>query len=55
VDHARLPDSSDLPDELVPIVRRQAIELSPDGWSYDLSRLTATLDLGIATPIGDRC
>jgi hypothetical protein len=41
---ARMPRREDLPEEIRPIVRRNAIELSDGRWSYDVGRLMETLD-----------
>ena len=40
---ARMPRREDLPSEIRPIARRNAIELSDGRWSYDVGRLTETL------------
>jgi hypothetical protein len=39
-----MPSSDDLPDVLVPLARRNAIELSDSRWSYDMSRLVDVLE-----------
>jgi TIR domain len=44
VDDARLPRADELPDSLAKLVRRQALELSPARFDYDLSRLLKVLD-----------
>jgi hypothetical protein len=56
VHDAKLPKARDLPDELVPLVRRQSIELSDINYSYDVRRLTAIIELAIAdaTRAGER-
>jgi TIR domain len=41
---ARMPKREDLPPELLPIARRNAIELSDGRWSYDVGRLMETLN-----------
>lgn len=41
---ARMPDPDDLPPEVRPITRRQALELSDHGWRHDVARLNSTLD-----------
>lgn len=41
---ARMPRREDLPAEIRAIARRNAIELSDGRWSYDVGRLTETLD-----------
>lgn len=38
-----LPDAADLPPDLQPLVRRQALELSDNRWRGDLQRLVETL------------
>jgi cellulose biosynthesis protein BcsQ len=48
VDGARLPRAEELPVELQPLVRRQAIELSTVRWSYDVSRLVASVEVALA-------
>ena len=45
---AKLPEEADLPRELAPIVRRQAIALTDSRWMYDMGRLRATIELAIA-------
>jgi hypothetical protein len=51
VEGATMPGPDQLPDDLAPLTRRQAIELSDSRWSYDVSLLAATLRrvLGAAT------
>lgn len=44
VNGARMPRREDLPPELQPLTRRNAIELSDGRWRYDINRLLATLD-----------
>jgi len=41
---AQMPRREDLPLELRPLARRNAIELSDGRWRYDIGRLLATLD-----------
>jgi len=41
---ARMPRREDLPPELQPIARRNALELSDARWGYDVGRLNTTLD-----------
>lgn len=41
---ARMPRAEDLPAELRPLARRNALELSDARWSYDVGRLMTTLD-----------
>jgi streptogramin lyase len=49
VNGARVPDAEELPDDLKPLARRQAIELTNARWKYDVSRLIATLERVLAT------
>jgi TIR domain len=44
VNGARMPRREDLPPEIRPIARRNAIELSDGRWSYDVGRLMEALD-----------
>jgi hypothetical protein len=39
VEGAEMPTMSELPEDLVPLARRNAIELSDSRWSYDVNRL----------------
>ena len=39
-----MPNREDLPPELRPITRRNALELSDERWRYDVGRLITTLD-----------
>ena len=48
VGNAEFPSERDLPDDLIGIIRRQAIELSDGRWTYDVRRLIATVELAIA-------
>jgi TIR domain len=48
VDGARMPRADELPDSLVKLVRRQALELSPARFEFDTSRLLKVLDLTLA-------
>jgi hypothetical protein len=41
---ARMPNREDLPPELRPITRRNALELGDQRWRYDVERLISTLD-----------
>jgi TIR domain len=41
---ARMPNREDLPPEVRPITRRNALELSDQRWRYDVGRLVSTLD-----------
>jgi len=44
VDGARMPRADELPDSLARLVRRQALELSPNRFDFDTSRLLKVLD-----------
>ena len=44
VSGARMPNREDLPPELRPITRRNALELADQRWRYDVGRLISTLD-----------
>jgi hypothetical protein len=44
VDGARMPQPTEVPDSLVPLVRRQALELSPARFDFDVSQLRLVLD-----------
>lgn len=53
VEGAVMPDAHDLPEELKPLARRNAIELSDKRWEYDVAQLVETLhkvlgDVGLA-------
>jgi hypothetical protein len=48
VDGARMPRADELPDSLVKLVRRQALELSPARFEFDTSRLFKVLDWTLA-------
>jgi YVTN family beta-propeller protein len=41
---ARMPDAEDLPQEISPITRRNALDLSDTRWRYDVGRLVKTLE-----------
>jgi hypothetical protein len=41
---AQMPHGEDLPQDIAPITRRNALELSDSRWRYDVGRLTKTLD-----------
>ncbi len=43
VEGARMPDPTDLPEDIAPLARRQALQLSDDRWDYDVSRLISAL------------
>lgn len=44
VDGARLPTSGDLPDDVQPLLRRQAFELRDESWHDDVERLVRALE-----------
>ncbi len=44
VSGAKMPDREQLPPQLQPISRRNALELSDARWGYDVGRLNTTLD-----------
>lgn len=53
VEGAVMPDAEGLPEELKPLARRNAIELSDKRWEYDVSQLVETVhkvlgDVGLA-------
>jgi ABC-type amino acid transport substrate-binding protein len=48
VDGARMPDPGQLPDSLARLVRRQALQLSPERFDFDLNRLLRVLDQTLA-------
>jgi ABC-type amino acid transport substrate-binding protein len=64
VDGASMPDADQLPPSLAKLVRRQALELSPNRFEFDTSRLLKVLDKtlaeaaryprGIAVPVADQ-
>jgi hypothetical protein len=43
VDGAQMPEPNELPEDLQPLCRRNAIELSDKRWSFDVSQLIETL------------
>ncbi|HLL52805.1 MAG TPA: TIR domain-containing protein [Myxococcaceae bacterium] len=47
VSGARLPQPEELPEELVPLLRRQAIELSPEGYDDGVQRLIQAIRLAL--------
>jgi hypothetical protein len=49
VDGASLPRAEELPAGLIGLVRRQALELSPNRFEYDTNRLLKVLDMTLAT------
>jgi hypothetical protein len=48
VDGANMPHADELPDSLAKLVRRQALELSPNRFDFDTSRLLRVLDKTLA-------
>src|SRR4051795_10342975 len=44
VDGARMPQLTEVPDTLAPLVRRQALELNPARFDFDFSQLLAVLE-----------
>ncbi|HUB98997.1 MAG TPA: toll/interleukin-1 receptor domain-containing protein [Solirubrobacterales bacterium] len=44
VDKAQMPKAEQLPDEMRPLARRNALELSDGRWRYDVGRLNDTLE-----------
>lgn len=44
VDGARMPKAEELPSELRPLLRRNALEMSDARWTYDVSRLNDRLN-----------
>jgi hypothetical protein len=52
VEGAQMPEPADLPEDLQPLCRRNAIELTDKRWSYDVSQLIETLKktLGVEPP-----
>jgi hypothetical protein len=44
VDQAQMPKADQLPDEIRPLARRNALELSDGRWRYDVGRLNDTLE-----------
>ncbi len=56
VSGARMPRREDIPPELQPIARRNALELSDARWGYDVGRLNTRLDelLGETSAVGTK-
>jgi len=50
VEGARMPSEADLPDELKPLARRQALELADSRWDYDMSRLADNIAATLGHP-----
>jgi hypothetical protein len=44
VDDATMPREQDLPDDLKPLARRHALEISDERWEFDVGRLIETLE-----------
>jgi TIR domain len=44
VEGASMPSEADLPDELKPLARRQAEELTDSRWDYDIGRLAGSIE-----------
>jgi hypothetical protein len=45
VDDATVPREQDLPDDLKPLARRNALEISDERWEFDVGRLIDTLEV----------
>jgi hypothetical protein len=50
VEGAEMPTTAELPDDLEPLARRNAIELSDKRWDFDVSRLVETLRKALDLP-----
>ncbi len=50
VDGAELPQAEDLPEDLQPLLRRQAYEISNKRWRYDTENLAAFLEKSVGIP-----
>ncbi|MGA7181313.1 MAG: hypothetical protein WBX11_17250 [Thiobacillaceae bacterium] len=52
VDGAQMPDANDLPEDVQPLCRRNAIDLTDKRWNFDVSQLIETLRkaLGVEPP-----
>ena len=50
VEGAQMPSGDDLPDDLKPLARRNAIELTDKRWEYDVSQLVETLNKALDVP-----
>jgi TIR domain len=57
VEGAKMPAPSELPDDLSPLTRRHAVDLSETGWNAQvaelLDRLEALMDVGPTAPVAD--
>lgn len=49
---ARVPAAAELPPELRPLLRHQALELSETRWDFDVGRLVAAIDRQLAQTTG---
>ena len=54
VEGTRMPAESELPDELAPLARRNAFDLSNKRWSYDVSQLGDTIESAAPVPLRRR-
>jgi hypothetical protein len=54
VEGAQMPAGGDLPAELSPLARRNAIELTDKRWEYDVSQLVETLKKALDVPPGPK-
>ena len=50
VEGAQMPEPDDLPEDLRALARRNAHELTDNRWSYDVSRLVATVRQALGVP-----
>lgn len=53
VNEGGIPEAEDLPEDLRPLTRKNAIELSDTRWDYDVSRLSETLGRLLDLPDGN--
>ena len=51
VEGAEMPDADKVPPTLAPLTRRQALELSPNRFAFDTSRLLTVLDKTVGDPL----
>jgi TIR domain len=51
VQRARMPTAAELPASLAELARRNALELSDGRWSYDVGRLTSTVERVLGTAV----
>jgi hypothetical protein len=54
VDGATMPSTNELPDELAPLARRHALELSPEHWNAGVGRLVSLVEQTRAPPAAPR-